>query len=444
MVKLEFNRVVAAALIILTLSAISGLAAILWQGSRTQHLTLAAGAASGESYILAGALKQVVERHYPRIRITLLETGGTVENLRFLEEGRAQLATAQADVLAGPECRIIAVLYDETFQLMVPRDSRLQNFTDLRGKSIALAPSGGQFQSFLRVAEHFGLHATDFRFIGATDAAADEAFLQGRADAAFRVRTLGNPAIQRLLQSGQVQFLPIEHAAAMKIKYPAFEPSVIPQGAYLGNPPVPAQNLPTVAVNRALVASEAANETAVRSITQILMERRAEIMQEIPERMTEVRSLLGRVRRPSAERGLGPPAHPGATSFYDKDKPSFLQANADFVGLILTAVVMIGSWIWEIKRWMQKKQKTAADQHSNRVVALMGSAQEANAVARLDDIWRELLGILTQAVYDLDADKLSEESFASFRSILSIGLDVTKERRAILVAAHTSAEAVSQ
>jgi len=443
MLKLELNRVVAVALIIVTVSALAGLAAILWQGSRTQHLTLVAGAATGESYILADALKQVVERHNPRIRITLVETGGTVENLRLLEEGRAQLATAQADVVAGPECRIIAVLYDDTFQLLVPRDSHLQNFTDLRGKSIALAPSGGQFQSFLRVAEHFGLHEADFRFIGATDAAADEAFLQGRADAAFRVRTLGNPAIQRLMQSGRVRFLPIEHAAAMKIKYPAFDPSVIPQGAYLGNPPVPAQDLPTVAVNRTLVARETANETAVRGITQVLMERREEIMQQIPERMTEVRSLLGQVRRPSAERGLGPPAHPGATSFYDKDKPSFLQANADFVGLIMTAAVMIGSWVWEFKRWMQKKQKTAADQYSNRVVALMGTAEEADTVARLHDIWRELLAILTQAVYDLDADKLSEESFASFRSILNIALDVTKERRAILVAAHTAAGVVS-
>ncbi len=58
-------------------------------------------------------------------------------------------------------------------------------------------------------------------------------------------------------------------------------------------------------------------------------------MEEIPARMTEVRLLLVQVRRPEPQAGLGPALHPGALSFYDKDKPSFLLAHADYVGLIL-------------------------------------------------------------------------------------------------------------
>ena len=54
------------------------------------------------------------------------------------------------------------------------------------------------------------------------------------------------------------------------------------------------------------------------------------------------------------------------------------------------------------------------------------------SLAPLDETWRELLRILTEAVRDLDADKLSEESFNSFRVILQIGMEVTKERRALL------------
>ncbi len=54
----------------------------------------------------------------------------------------------------------------------------------------------------------------------------------------------------------------------------------------------------------------------------------------------------------------------------------------------------------------------------------------------------ELLKILTEAVHDLDADKLSEESFNSFRVILQIGMEVTKERRVLLMSA-TSATSVA-
>jgi uncharacterized protein len=440
---LDFNRVLRTVLVVGSLTIVAGLSVALLQRSKTQHLTLAAGASSGESYILGDALKKVVERHYPKIRITLLETGGTVENLRMLEDGRAQLAAAQSDIAPGPSARIVAVLYDDAFQLLVSKDSSLQNFVDLRDKRVALAQSGGQFQSFLRVAEHFGLHREDFHFVGTSDDTADAAFLSGRADALFRVRAVGNPSIQHLVQTGEVRFLPIEHAAAMKINHPAFEPAQIPEGAYLGNPPVPAHDLPTVVVHRTLLARDSADAAAIRAITEVLLERRQEMMQEIPANMTEVRLLLVQVRRPDSGTGLGPPLHPGAISFYDKDKPTFLLAHADYVGLMLTVGLMAGSWIWELKRWMQRKQKSAADQYSNRVVALISAAQDVSSVVLLEDIWRELLTILTEAVHDLDADKLSEESFNSFRSILQIGIEVTRERRAMLVSPGSATKVAS-
>ena len=438
MARLDYNRILRMTLAMLSVGLIAWLVLAWWQRSKTEHLTLAAGAPSGESYILGNALKTVVERHNPKIRITLLETGGTVENLRMLEEGRAQIATAQSDILPGLKARAVAVLYDDTFQLLVPIDSPAQSLVDLKRRRIGLAKSGGQFQSFLHVAGHFGLHEADFQFVGATDQDAGIAFLQGSADAIFKVRAIGDPSILQLVQSGRVRFLPIQHAAAMKIKYPAFQAAVIPVGAYSGNPAIPAQDFPTVSIQRTLLASDRANVAAIRAVTESLLERRQEIMDEIPAKMTEVRLLLVQTRRPLPQSGLGPALHPGALSFYDKDKPSFLLAHADYVGLILTVGLMAGSWIWELKRWMQRQQKTNADQYSNRVVALISEVQEVNSAAPLDETWRELLKILTEAVRDLDADKLSEESFNSFRVILQIGMEVTKERRALLSSASAA------
>jgi uncharacterized protein len=168
-------------------------------------------------------------------------------------------------------------------------------------------------------------------------------------------------------------------------------------------------------------------------------ERRQEIMQEISSQMTEVRLLLAQVRKPDPQAGLGPPTHAGALGYYDKDKPSFLQANADYVGLLVTLGLMVASWIWELKRWMQNQQKNAADRYSNRAVDLMGSAQAAPTADALEEIWRQLLGLLEEAVRDLDADKLSEESFASFRSILQIAMDVARDRRATLASTRQAA-----
>src|ERR1700721_3512354 len=117
MAKLDFNRVLRTALVVVSVGLVACLAIGLWQGTKKEHLTLAAGAPSGESYILGHALKTVVERHYPKIRIDLVETGGTVENLKMLEDGRANLAAAQWDIPPGPKARAGAGLDAGAFHL---------------------------------------------------------------------------------------------------------------------------------------------------------------------------------------------------------------------------------------------------------------------------------------------------------------------------------------
>ena len=225
----------------------------LYQRNQKHNLTIAAGARSGESFALAQALKTVAERHHPRLKITVRETAGTAENLDLLERKAAQLAAAQADVPAGPSARLVALLYVDVFQLLVQNDSRIRWFPDLAGKRIALPRKGGQYQSFLKVAEHFGLSASDFHFLD--DDLSTEAFALGEADAIFRVRALGNPAIRELAHNGRIRLIGVQQAAAMKIMIPSLDPAVIPEGAYRGNPPIPDRAIrQLLGVQRMLVA----------------------------------------------------------------------------------------------------------------------------------------------------------------------------------------------
>jgi TRAP-type uncharacterized transport system substrate-binding protein len=51
----------------------------------------------------------------------------------MLEEGRAQLPAAQSDIAPGPKARSLATLYDDTFQLLVAKDSPLRSLVELKG-----------------------------------------------------------------------------------------------------------------------------------------------------------------------------------------------------------------------------------------------------------------------------------------------------------------------
>jgi len=63
------------------------------------QITIAAGDKRGESYIISDAIAKTIEKH-SNIKITVLATGGSKENLGLLQQGKVQLATAQADIVS--------------------------------------------------------------------------------------------------------------------------------------------------------------------------------------------------------------------------------------------------------------------------------------------------------------------------------------------------------
>ena len=421
-----------ASLILVSLGFITMVALQVSDRARVYRLTLAAGAAEGESYVISKAIEQVVEKYQPKIQIDVIETGGTADNIRRLEANQAQLATAQADVPVGSSARLVAILYPDKLQLIVPNDSPIKQFSDLKGKRIALPKTGGQFRSFMDVAAHFGLTEADFIFVGNTEQEANDAFQRNWADAAFRVRALVNPSISQLLQNGKARLVPIQQAAAMKIKYPVFEPGIIPQGAYRGNPPIPVTDLPTVQVQRTFLAHEKVDPEIIRAIASILIERHQELANAIPQQLAEVKPLIANISPPAKDSGFGTPIHPGAQAYYDRNKPSFVQENADFLALILTLILLIWSWMGQLKRLLVRVQKNAADEYSKKVIHLLNDVFKSNTLKQVEFIREELLKLLTDAVNDLDKDVISEESFQSFRVIWQIALDTVRERRITL------------
>ncbi len=392
------------------------------------RLVIGAGSEQGDSYILSTAIAKVVEQQYPNIHLEVLATGGTSENLKLLEENTIQLATAQADVSPGSEARTVAVLYPDKVQLIVHRDSSIQRFADLVNRKIALPTRGGQYSSFIDIAAHYGLAETNFDFQDGNEQVTNNMFCSRQADAVFRVRSLGNPSVATLIQQCQGQLLPIEQAAAMQIKYPAFEPSVIPIGAYQGQPPTPNQNLATVEIQRLLLARETVPNEVIRAITTILLEHRQAITREIPDQWADIRPLLANVSDPTRANRIIAPVHLGALAYYNRDQPSFVQENADYLALILTVGLLMGSWVWELKKLIEKRQKNNADSYTKQILQVIEAAQHTSSYQQTEALGQQLQALLSEAVSDLDTDRISEESFQSFRVVWQIAMDGVRER----------------
>ena len=100
--ELTPNRVRAAGLVLISVLIIGVVSFVLHQQARVQRLTIAAGSREGESYAICAALRTRRGAHNPKIKIALLETAGTVENLRFLEEGASGRSGGRAGRLRRP------------------------------------------------------------------------------------------------------------------------------------------------------------------------------------------------------------------------------------------------------------------------------------------------------------------------------------------------------
>ena len=376
------------------------------------HVRFAIGDSRGESYILGKAIKQVVEDYHPNIRLDLLETVGSVDNINRLEAREADLITVQSDITPGQQARTVATLYRDLFQLVVQDQSDIAQFTDLAGRRIGVQRESGQFLSFLELANHFDLTIEDFDFVGVDDDEAAFAFEADRVDAIFRVRAPGNWIVQDLVQYHRGRLLPIEQVSAMKIKHPAFKAATIPKGTYHGSVPiVPPGDIPTVGVYKMLYASKRANKRVVQAIATILKEHHQEISNAISRDTVEVKPLVANIGRPSSSFGI--PIHPGALAAYKQQpKSSFVTKNFDFLALLLSIVVPIGSWIWELRSRAEKRGKSLCEGYISDVIKVMDDDESPEQT--LEERQKKLYQIFDHAAKRLVDEDISQEAFRTF------------------------------
>ncbi|MEM9486427.1 MAG: TAXI family TRAP transporter solute-binding subunit [Cyanobacteria bacterium P01_F01_bin.116] len=379
------------------------------------HVSFAVGGSGGESYILGKAIKQVVETYHPNIRLDLLETIGSVDNINRLEAGDADLITVQSDITPGPKAQTVATLYRDLFQLIVQDQTDIQQFTDLKGQRIGVQRESGQFLSFLEVANHFELTVEDFDFVGVDDDEAAVAFEADQVDAIFRVRAPGNWIIQDLVEYHRGRLVPIDQVSAMKIKHPAFKAATIPKGTYRGsNPIVPLKDIPTVGVYKMLYASKQANKRVVQAVAAILKEHHQEISNAISRDTVEVKPLVANIGRPSSSFGV--PIHPGAIAVYKQTKtnPSFVVKNFDFLALLLSIVVPIASWIWELRSRAEKRGKSLCEGYISKVIKVIDDDDESNLEQTLKDRKKTLYQIFDEVAQRLVDEDISQEAFRTF------------------------------
>ncbi|NER83715.1 MAG: TAXI family TRAP transporter solute-binding subunit, partial [Leptolyngbya sp. SIO1D8] len=285
---------------ILSILSALGFGLKVWhENNRVYELVLASGSKTGEYYAFSQAFAEVVTQNHPRIRIDVIETNGSAENMTLLSNNDVQIALVQSDTPVEHPVRAVARLFPEMFHLLVRKDANIQTIADLSNKRVALMPEGsGSYALFWPLINHYGLEEQDFTAQPLPPEEAHQALLAGEVDALFRVITLGNPSVKTVLQNQTIELLAIDQVDALRLSLPYLEAQSIPKGTYDGGQPLPSQNLPVVGVNALLVAHEALPDEVINGLTSALHTNRNELVSRYP------RAALIRLPESSSDLGL--------------------------------------------------------------------------------------------------------------------------------------------
>jgi uncharacterized protein len=221
------------------------------------RIVMAGSSSGGTAHLFFASLAPLLNKYVPGMEASA-RTGGAVENIALLERGTVQVAVAgpgdaQAvlgeDGLAKTRIRTLFAMFHIPFHIVVPKDSPIQSFADLKGKRVAIGiRSGGEANLFLRLVDLFGMKESDFRleFLGKGEGM--NAYKDGAVDAMTFLCPLPCPVVTELATHPRgVRIVPFSTADVDRIraKYKWYSPYTIEKTWYANALKAEARDTPT-------------------------------------------------------------------------------------------------------------------------------------------------------------------------------------------------------
>ena len=294
------------------------------QRGAPQRLSIATGGTGGVYYPYGGGLAKVIGDNVPGAQATAEVTSASVDNMKFIKDGKADIAFTLADTLVdsykgvGPfqefgkvPSNALAVLYTNFTHVVTLADTGISRIADLRGKTVSTgsAGSGTEIIAF-RVLEAAGINPqSDVQKQGLGVAPSVDALKDGKIDAFFWSGGVPTAAVLDLANTPRMQMRLLSNEdvlQALQQRYSAslYYRAIVPQAAYPGME----ADVPVVGVANVLVVNEKMSEDMAYQITKTLFAKKAELVAIHPE--------ADNLKLDTATVGSPVPFHKGAIKYY--------------------------------------------------------------------------------------------------------------------------------
>ena len=212
-------------------------------------IVFASGGEGGAYHAYAERYKVLFE--VVGVEVEVLTTAGSIENLRLLLEGEADLALLQGGTSRQDDSKeLISLggLFEEPLWVFVGADIGASSFGDLREFRIAIGARGSGTRMLARqVQTEFGGTWPDEARLPLSGTAAADALLAGDVDAAAFSAAVDAPYIRELLSFPRVVLLPFPNSQGIARRNAAVSPVTLLQGVVDVGLDIPSSDVPLIA-----------------------------------------------------------------------------------------------------------------------------------------------------------------------------------------------------
>jgi uncharacterized protein len=203
------------------------------QPAPPRHIVMATGSPNGVYYYYGQIYRDLMAKE--GVEVTLRETAGSIENIELLKSGKADVAFVQGGTRPDgphPTLRSLASLYFEPVWVFVRRDLKAARLADLRGRRVSIGAEGGGARPIaLQLLEDLGLDATNVQMSDLGGADAVKALREHALDAGFFIGPANAPVLKELFATPELRLLPINEAAAYRLRHRFLSLLTLPEGA---------------------------------------------------------------------------------------------------------------------------------------------------------------------------------------------------------------------
>jgi hypothetical protein len=288
------------------------------EGERPDFMSMLTGGTSGTYYPLGGEMASIISDEVG-IQTDAVSSNASADNVVALQEGEAEIAFVQTDVVAhaveginvfdgDPVDNVLALgsLYPETVQIVTTAGSDVESVEDLEGKTVSVgAPGSGTYVNAEQILEVHGLTMDDIDAENLDFGESTGGIQDGNIDAAFITAGTPTGAVEGLQATADVRIVPIAEDKIEEIieNYPYYAEDTIPEGTYGLD-----EDIQTVAVMAMLAVTDELSEEVVYEVTKAIYENADTISHARGESISTDMALDG----------IGIDLHPGAERYFDE------------------------------------------------------------------------------------------------------------------------------